>query len=60
MSEFGIVAVNSKPAENSFFRARAVLKLYTAQILNLDMPPKFLEGLPKYILEKNTVFTFPK
>jgi hypothetical protein len=50
------VVLSLTPEENSFFRARAVLKLYTAQILNLDMPPKFLEGLPKYILEKNTVF----
>jgi|LakMenEpi03Aug12_release.lakeMendotaPanAssembly.Ray.scaffolds.fasta_scaffold290497_1 hypothetical protein len=48
--------VSLKPEENSFFRARAVLKLYTAQILNLDMPPKFLEGLSKYILEKKHCF----
>ncbi len=52
VSEFGIFETGGK----QLFWAHAVLKLYTAQILNLDMPPKFLKGLPKYILEKNTVF----
>ncbi len=53
--------VTSTPLESSFFKALALLncKLDFAitYISNLDIPPKnFEKGLPKNILEKNTVF----
>ncbi len=53
--------VTSTPAKSSFFRALALLNckldFIITYIPNLDIPPKILRGgLPKHILEKNTVF----
>jgi hypothetical protein len=55
------VEVTSTPAESSFFRALALLKLQLDLIItyipNLDIPPNILRGggFPKHILEKNAV-----
>ncbi len=61
MSEFGKVAVTSTPGESSFFRALALLKLYTG--LHNHIYSEFIHtsknfegGLPRNILEKTTVF----
>ncbi len=53
--------VTSTPAERSFFRALSLLKLYTGLqyhiYSDIRQTSKNLEGgLPKHILEKNTVF----
>ncbi len=53
--------VTSTPAESSFFRALSLLKLYTGLQYHIDSDfrqtsKNFEEGLPKHILEKNTVF----
>ncbi len=62
MSEFGQVEVTSTPAERSFFRALSLLKLYTGLQYHIysgfrQTSKNFWEGgLPKHILEKNTVF----
>ncbi len=59
VSEFGKVEVTSTPAESSFFKALALLKLLT--VLHYHIYSEFRQtsknfegGLPKNILEKNT------
>ncbi len=61
MSEFGKLAVTSTPAECIFFRALALLKLYTG--LQYHICSEFIHtskniegGLPRHVLEKTTVF----
>ncbi len=61
VSEFGKVEITSTPAESSFFRALSLLKLYTGLQYHIysdfrQTSKNFEGGLPKHILEKNTVF----
>ncbi len=60
MSEFGTVEVTSTPAEICFFKALALLKLEIGLHFHIDSEfrhtfKNFEGGLPKNILEKNTV-----
>ncbi len=53
--------VTSTPAESSFFKALALLKLYTGLHYHIysefrHTSKNFESALPKNILEKNTVF----
>jgi hypothetical protein len=55
------VKVTSTPAESSFFKALALLKLYTGLHYHIysefrHTSKNFESALPKNILEKNTVF----
>ncbi len=59
MSEFGKVEVTSTPAESSFFRALALLKLQTGLHYHIysefiHISKNFEGGLPSDILEKTT------
>jgi hypothetical protein len=59
VSEFGKVEVTSTPAENSFFRALSLLKLYVGLQYHIyssfrQTSKNFEGGLPKHILGKNT------
>jgi hypothetical protein len=61
VSEFGKVDVTSTPAESSFFKALALLKLKPGLHFHIysefrHTSKNFEGGLPKNILEKNTVF----
>jgi hypothetical protein len=55
MSEFGKVEVTSTPAEISFFKALALLKLdFFTYIPNLDISLQILRGVSKeYFREKH-------
>ncbi len=61
MSEFGKMAVTSALPENFFLRAHVDLNLYTGNHHFISSEfrhtsKNFEGGLPKHILEKNTVF----
>jgi hypothetical protein len=60
-ADVGKVEVTSIPAESSFFRALSQLKLYIGLQTHIysdfrQTSKNFEGGLPKHILEKNTVF----